>query len=128
MNKRIALPTYCTSHRNAGSISWELASSSGRSGPHARCSCYGSSTRPNRGGNPTQVCFCLRGAAVDASSYHMSDHSCQSTGQRDPGEAGSAGERSNIGPRGWKMQMEKKNAIKKFASKIATVHQEANYC
>lgn len=35
----------------------------------------------------------------------MSDHSCQSTGQSDPGEAGTGGERSNSGPRGWQMQM-----------------------
>lgn len=42
----------------------------------------------------------LQGAVVDASSHHMSDHSCQSTGQRDPGEAGTGGERSNSGPRG----------------------------
>ncbi len=52
------------------------------------------------GGKTPLVCFCLRGAPVDASSHHMSDRSCQSTGQRDPGEAGTGGERSNSGPRG----------------------------
>lgn len=56
--------------------------------------------KERRGGKTPQVCFCLRGAPVDASSHHMSDHSCQSTGQRDPGEAGTGGERSNSGPRG----------------------------
>lgn len=30
-------------------------------------------------------------ALVDASSHHMSDRSCQSTGQRDPGEADTGG-------------------------------------
>lgn len=38
----------------------------------------------------------------------MSDRSCQSTGQRDPGETDTGGERSNSGPRGWQMQMKKK--------------------
>lgn len=53
-----------------------------------------------RGEKTPLVCFCLRGARVDASSHHMSDRSCQSTGQRDPGDADIGGERSNRGPRG----------------------------
>lgn len=68
------------------------------------------STGERRGKTPL-VCFCLWGAPVDASSHHMSDRSCQSTGQRDPGETDTGGERSNSGPRGWQMQMKKK-AIK----------------
>lgn len=41
-------------------------------------------------------------APVDASSHHMSDRSCQSTGQRDPGEAdtGGAGGGGGDGGRG----------------------------
>lgn len=83
-----------------GCICLPLASSSGQDGPLQRC-CCSASARTNKGEKKTpQVCFCPRRTAVDASSHHMSDHSCQSTGQSDPGEAGPGGERSNSGPRG----------------------------
>lgn len=57
MNKRIALPTYSTSYSNAGSISWQLAPSSGRSGPHAGCYCSAPRHGQTEGETPHKSAF-----------------------------------------------------------------------
>lgn len=105
--KKITLQNPLTSDGRgiAGNIRLHFASSSGRIGLRPRRSpapAPAPAPRPRwkEGKKNPLVCFCLRGAPVDASSHHMSDRSCQSTGQRDPGEVGTGGERSNSGPRG----------------------------